>query len=324
MATKNFEKMSYKKLEALYKTASDEDKVAIKAAMDKKQEATEATEQNEATEATEQNEATEATEQNEINLDELVEQLKVNLYHKCRVVPFNTANWVDGYIAGIIKDKRSGKALYAIKTEDNARIVKVHGSKLLEILDETVEISVRTRKRKSSIEEVEWTPEITAEEIEKFIGDVGKTVKIENKQGRIIALIPDKRARRIIYKIEIPAPIDGMPDRIKKIFRVASFGPTIPIAEELDAEGLEINKAYREHREALIKRTPRTLADKYVYAEEALKKAAEKLHKAQDEFELKKQLFERAQEEFNAANNNQEEFNAANNNEESDDEESLA
>ena len=46
----------------------------------------------------------------------LAEELKKNVNHRCQAVPFNTVEWVDGYIAGVIEEKRSNKVLYAIKT----------------------------------------------------------------------------------------------------------------------------------------------------------------------------------------------------------------
>ena len=79
----------------------------------------------------------------------LAEELKKNVNHRCQAVPFNTAEWVDGYIAGVIEEKRSNKVLYAIKTDDGRRIVKVYDSNLVHILDEVVEPEKKARVRKA-------------------------------------------------------------------------------------------------------------------------------------------------------------------------------
>ena len=71
---------------------------------------------------------------------------------------------------------------------------------------------------------VEWTPEAIAEEVNKVIGNVGKTVEFEKYRitdengeehiemvvGRIVAIVPDKRVQRLLYRISVPAPIEGL------------------------------------------------------------------------------------------------------------------
>ena len=111
----------------------------------------------------------------------LAEELKKNVNHRCQAVPFNTVEWVDGYIAGVIEEKRTNRILYAIKTDDGRRIVKVHGSNLIRILDEVIEPEhkPRARRAKENVEHVEWTPEIIADEINAVIGNVGRQVKFE-------------------------------------------------------------------------------------------------------------------------------------------------
>ena len=103
----------------------------------------------------------------------LAEELKEKVVnHRCQAVPFNTAEWVEGVVSGIIEDKRSNKVLLAIKLDDGRRIVKVHDSKLVKVLDEVVEPVKASRGRKqkdpSMIEEkTDWLPE----EIEAAVTD---------------------------------------------------------------------------------------------------------------------------------------------------------
>lgn len=340
MATKKFNQMTTKKLNALLATASDEDKAAIEAVLA----AREQTQTSVVTEETsdevvltpEEEAAIKAAEENGgINplyngskatlekkpkmTDEerhaLAEELKVNINHRCQAVPFNTVEWVDGYIAGVIEEKRSNKVLYAIKTDDGRRIVKVHDSNLVKILDEVIvpERKVRTRKAKNDVEKVEWTPEAIAEEINKVIGNVGKIAEIEKYRttdengeehietisGRIVAIVPDKRTQRLLYRILVPTPIEGNPLAAKIMHKVVT-AEGLQIAEEFDAEGQELNAKYCDRRKAAAARTPLTPQDRIIRCEENLKKAEEKLQKATEELEVKKKQLEEAKAELDA------------------------
>lgn len=350
MATKKFAQMTTKKLNALLATASDEDKKAIEAVLAAREQAqasaaeapaeeaapAAAEETAEETQLTAEEEAaikaaeengglnplyngSKATQEKKLKMTDeerhtLAEELKKNINHRCQAVPFNTVEWVDGYIAGVIEEKRSNKVLYAIKTDDGRRIVKVHDSNLVRIFDETVEPEkkVRTRKAKEgSTEKVEWTPEAIAAEVNEVIGNVGKAVKfekyrttdaetgeekIEYTEGRIVAIVPDKRAQRLLYRISVPAPIEGNPLATKIMHKVVTAD--LEIAQDFDAEGEELNKKYCERREAAATRTPLTPQDRFVKCEEAVKKAEEKLQKAQEELEAKKKQLEDAKKEL--------------------------
>ena len=330
MATKKFNQMTTKKLNARLNTASDEDKVAIEAVLaareqakgvvaDTQDEAPAADTQDEAAADT-QDEAPAAPEvkHSEKMTDEerhaLAESLKVNINHRCQVVPFNTIEWVDGYIAGVVEEKRSSKVLYAIKIDDGRRIVKVHDSNLLKILDETVELKRKVRARRSGdAEKIEWTPEMIAAEVNAVIGNVGKQVEvekystvdengnthIESVSGRIMAIVPDKRSQRVFYRISIPTPTEENPSASKITHKLVT-SENIHIADDFDAEGKEFNAKYCERREAAAARTPRTPQDRVICCEENLKKAEEKLQKATAELELKKQQLEEAKAELNA------------------------
>ena len=76
-------------------------------------------------------------------LTELAESLKVNVGHRCKVVPFNTIIWEDGTIVGVVSDKRTNKAMFSVRLDSGRRIVKASDSSMLQILEETVEITKR-------------------------------------------------------------------------------------------------------------------------------------------------------------------------------------
>lgn len=343
MTTKKFSQMTTKKLNALLATASDEDKKAIEAVLAAREQAqapeaetpaetpvyedeTPLTPEEEAAlKAAEENgglnplyNGSKATQEKKPKMTDeerhaLAEELKKNVNHRCQAVPFNTAEWVDGYIAGVIEEKRSNKVLYAIKTDDGRRIVKVHDSNLVRILDEVVEPEkkARARKAKDPADKVEWTPEAIAEEVNEVIGNVGKTVEFEKYRttdengeehiemvvGRIVAIVPDKRAQRLLYRISVPAPIEGNPLATKTMHKVVK-AEGIKITEEFDEEGAQLNAKYLERREAAATRTPLTPQDRVIRCEENVKKAEEKLQKAQEELEAKKKQLEDAKKEL--------------------------
>lgn len=336
MVTKKFAQMSTKKLNALLNTVNEEDRVAIEEVLAAREQAqtpafTPQEEYVDETPLTPEEEAAlnEAEKNDGINplsaakskqklTDEersvLAQELKKNINHRCQVVPFNTVEWVDGYIAGVTEEKRSNKVLYAIKTDDGRRIVKVHDSNLLRIFDEVVELEKRARaprKAREAAEKTEWTPEVIANEIAEVIGNVGKTIEIEKYRttdengeehvevviGRIVAIVPDKRSQRLLYRISIPTPVEGNPLAAKIMHKVVK-SEGLKIAEEFDAEGQELNTKYCERREAAATRTPLTPQDRYVKCEESVKKAEEKLKKAQEELEAKQQQLEAAKREL--------------------------
>ena len=349
MTTKKFSQMTTKKLNALLATASDEDKKAIEAVLAAREQAqapvsgetqsevanpvqefedTEnplTPEEEAAIKAAEENgginpmsNSSKATQEKKPKMaDEdrhaLAEELKKNVNHRCQAVPFNTVEWVGGYIAGVIEEKRSNKVLYAIKTDDGRRIVKVHDSNLVRILDEVVEPEkkARARKAKDPADKVEWTPEAIAEEVNEVIGNVGKPVEFEKYRttdengeehiemviGRIVAIVPDKRAQRLLYRISVPTPIEGNPLATKTMHKVVK-AEGIKIAEEFDEEGAQLNAKYLERREAAATRTQLTSQDRVIRCEENVKKAEEKLQKAQEELEAKKKQLEDAKKEL--------------------------
>lgn len=321
MATKNFEQMSTKKLSALYGTATEEVKAQIRAELEKRGEMVESVLEELTPEEKEIIKVAEANGGNNPNYEkpakakrltdeerhELAEKCKENVYHRCQAVPFNSVEWVDGYIAGVIEEKRTNKVLYAIKTDGGQRIVKVSDSKLIRILDEVVAVENRPRRGKTKMKE-EITPEALAEELSAVVENVGKLVVItkfalgENGEkqstvfsGRITGLVPDKRSGRVLYRISIAN--DSGANII--MHRVAGNNEGFDI-EGFDSEGEELNAKYRAKREAAIARASVTPQDRVQRCEENLRKAEEKLRKAQEEIEAKRQQLADAQTELNA------------------------
>lgn len=340
MTTKDFAQMTTKKLNALLATASDEDKKAIEAVLEAREQAQASVNDDEdaqltpeeeaAVEAAEENDGlnplyngSKATQEKKNRLTDeerhsLAVELKKNVYHRCQVVPFNSVDWVDGYIAGVIEEKRTNKVLYAIKTDDGRRVVKVSDSNLIRILDETIERPAKRvhvpKSQKVKLEKRILTPEEIREEINKVIGNVGKLVKYEkyttvNKEtgeerteyaeGRIIAITPDYRSQSIFYRISIPAPVEGNPLAVKITHKNTAKKDLI-IAEDFDEQGKELNTKYLGRYTTAAARSAITPQARYTKCEEAVKKVEAKLQKVTAELEAKKKQLENAKAELDA------------------------
>lgn len=339
MATKNYSSMSTKKLNTLLATASEEEAVEISAVLNDREQVVTAEAKKESTvveidpeedltaeekaliekaEAASPSEkkvkTPTAAKMSDDERHELAESLKEKVGHKCRVVPFNTVDWTPGIISGIIEDKRANKVLYAIKTDDGRRIVKVYDSSLLEILDETVEI-VRTPRTKTkdpnavAAEKKEWLPEEIEAEVEKTKVNVGKMVsypkfklmesaeeKAEGKEpeieeGRIVSLVPDKRGHRVLYRIEVVVP-EGAE---KKFSHKVSSLETLTIAADFDEAGKELNDAFCKRRESNANRVVMTPQQRVEEANKAFEAAKVALEKAQSMLEKRAKELAEAQ-----------------------------
>lgn len=338
---KKFSQMTTKKLNALLETANDEDRAQIEAVLAAREQVaanpedlsntpvggvdgtTDVTvgdeltpEEEAALKAAEANgginpgyaEKAHAKKMTNEELDALVKELSVNINHRCQVVPFNTIDWVDGYIAGIMKEKRANKALYAIKLDNGKRIVKAYDSNLLRILDETVTVVERKRaprKAKTDAEELPWTADDVNNEISKYIENVGKFVTFsifgqaeheEPVTGRILGITPDKRVKALLYRIEIPAPTEANPDAVKTVHKVVTASLTID--PEYDETGAEMNAKYRERRDNIVNRVPMTPQDRVMLCRENLEKAQAAIEKAQTNYEAKLKLLKEAEAEL--------------------------
>ena len=329
MATKNYEKMTTKKLEALLKIASDEEKALINEELQKRAEAKKASQSAEASKATEatkvpetkaelspeETAAIEGAEETtakveklkkaKLSLEELskiADECQANVKHKCQIVPFNTAIWVNGVIVGVVVDKRSSSVLYAVKTEDGRRIVKKYDSPLIKIFDEIDENTPSHRGRAKSegaatvTEAGDWDMEA---DIEKFIVNVGRKIKFdafgtgEEFEGRIMALVPDKRVNRILYRIKVVDEELG----IEKIMHKVATSTGFTIAEDFDEEGAKFNEQYCARRNrASAQATPE---ERVAICEEAVKKAEAAFEKAKAALEAKKAQLEAAKAELN-------------------------
>lgn len=284
-----YKNMTTKKLQALVSTVSDEDKKAIETILAERTALAEGpaapdTTNYEDPDMTDEERAAlaEAEKNGGVNplykpgrkkampSDEerakMLENAKAVVFHRCEAMPFNSAEWASGYIAGVINDKRSAKILLAIKLDDGRRIVKVFGSPFTKVLDEVVEKS----KAKRKINREPWTVEETAEALKPVIENVGKRVIFsDNTGGYIKTIVPVRRSRHLLYAIELFTPTDENPDATKIIHRTLN-AKGMTIAAEFDERGAAINAAYIKRRNAEPKNKV-SAEDKFVAIEAALK-----------------------------------------------------
>lgn len=298
---KNFETMTTKKLNALMATASDEDKAAIQAVLDSRNQVVNDSEDSELT--AEEQAAIEYAEANngenpmhkskkERMTDEaraaLAAELREKyLHHKCQVVLHNTVIWTDGYIAGVIEEKKASTVLFRIKLTETGRTMnKVYDSPMLKISeDETVTPTrkVVIRSGKAIDKSEPWTEEAIAEELAKYQGLVGMPCEVTKEDakisGRISGLVPEKRQRTILLRIAYETA-----DGTKYMHKVAHEGeiPGLTILEA-DEEFAKLNAAYAERNspEAKAARRTKGAPKERVFALTAKLEAANKALEAQ-------------------------------------------
>lgn len=341
MATKDFSKMTNKKLNALLASASEEDKVKIQEVLDaRNQIAAEPEVESELT-AEEQAIIDEAEKNGGINpmyqgkkaakpkknklSDEeraaLAAELKEkHLHHKCQVVLFGTIIWADGYICGVLDEKRSGTVLYRVKLDEGRTVHKAYDSELIKIFDEKIEVTEAKAKARNLSREARgkidrsqpWSEEAVQQALEDTFPLLGRAVEIkkeegENLAGRIIGLVPEKRAHVMLLRIKIDVA-EG--EAAKYMHKTVTAGD-LAIAEEIDDKAKEIQDAYIARRaekpakEAKQKATPAermiVLKDQLAKAEATATKAAERVQSLQEKIaacqaELDANLAEQAEE----------------------------
>lgn len=257
----------------------------------------------------------------------LAEKLRAEaVNHRCEVVPFNSLEWVPGIIASVIEEKRTNKVMFAVKTDDGRRIVKVHDSQLIKILDEVVEPAKKVRSNKKTALDVngnpipgntaeDWSDEAIEEAVKEVIANVGKTISYpeagaygevaENApivSGRIVSLVPNKRQQTILYRIELDQTDEEVAAKAaKKYAHKVTTNEALVIADELDEVGQKINDGFvaRRYKESAPK-VQMTPEEAYKAAEASLNKAKEALAKAQATLEKRQAAFDEAKAAFEA------------------------
>lgn len=306
MTTNKFTNLSIKKLYALLETASEEDKELIMQEIEVREADVISPKPEEPKVVKRRNK----TRMTDTECGALAEEWRQYVYRRCQVVPFNSVEWVDGYVAGIFHDRRANKVMVAVKTEDNRRIVKVCGSPLLKLLDTSVPLeeipAPRRKKRAGRLVLPDWDSEEMNKEIDSLLHNIGRMCSFERYSsrfdenlsgigittGRIVAITPDKKAQRLMYRIEV----EGSDKAIHKMVDA----DTLTIAEGIDEEGMTIQTKYINRRNASRKRAPLTPEDRVLSCEAKVQKVKDKIAELHKVLEQKTAQLEQARRELNA------------------------
>ena len=305
----NFKKMFNEELVALQETADEQTIAAIEAELESRAAADAEDQTAETEEPTEATEETKAAE-----LEALLAECQQNVGHRCRLVPVGTIEYENGTVVGCVKIKRSNTVAYAVKLDNGKRVVKNYKAPLFEILDEVVERAKVTRHASSRAKAEPWSEERMAEEVAKYIGNVGRTIVIkgateeENTTGQITGIVPVKRSNSVLYRVAVPAPTEEDPKAVAIVHKSVVNTDAYDIMDATE-ESEAFNANYMAHRENLANRTPLTGAELVLDLELKLEKAKEAVKKAEERVaSLEKAIAEKkAQLEAAAAESSEEE-----------------
>lgn len=307
----NFKKMSDEELVALQETADEQTLAAIEAELESRAAAAAA----ETTEPAAEEAAPEADDEAKAaELEALLAECQQNVGHRCRLVPVGTIEYENGTVVGCVKIKRSNTIAYAVKLDNGKRVVKNYKAPLFEILDEVVERAKVTRHAGSRTKAEPWSEERMAEEIAKYIGNVGRAIIIkgateeENTTGQITGIVPVKRSNSVLYRVAVPAPTEEDPKAVAIVHKSVVNTDAYDIMEATK-ESEAFNANYMAHRENLANRTPLTGAELVLDLELKLEKAKDAVKKAEERVAaLEKAIAEKkAQLEAAAAESSEEE-----------------
>lgn len=276
----NFKKMSDEELVALQETADEQTKAAIEAELEARGSASNT---EEAAEVAETAEATETGTEN-VELEELLKSCQEKVGHRCKLVPVGTIEWAEGVIVGCVKIKRSNTVAFAVKLDNGKRVIKNYKAPLFEVLDEVVEHAKVHRNNATKAER--WSDERMAEEIAKYIGNVGRNITTKNADGEavtglITGVVPVKRSNSILYRVVLPAPTEENPEATVTVHKSVTNTDSFAIGEATE-ESEAYNAEYMAHREALANRQPLTGAELVLDLELKLEKAKDAAKKAQE------------------------------------------
>jgi len=292
----NFKKMSDEELVALQETADEQTLAAIEAELESR--AAAAAEQAPAEGAPADSapadgapadgaEVEAIEEAKAAELEALLAECQENVGHRCKLVPVGTIEWEEGTVVGCVKIKRSNTVAYAVKLDNGKRVVKNYKAPLFEILDEVVERAKVTRHAGSRAKAEPWSEERMAEEVAKYIGNVGRAIVIkgateeENITGQITGIVPVKRSNSVLYRVAIPAPTEEDPKAVAIVHKSVVNTDAYDIMDATE-ESEAFNTNYMAHRENLANRTPLTGAELILDLELKLEKAKEAVKKAEE------------------------------------------
>lgn len=128
---------------------------------------------------------------------DILNEMKSKIGYRARVVPFNSIQWVEGVVTGVLDDVRAKNPLWTVKDLKTGKVIrKAFGSDLIEILDEKVEdfslkqrsISPKTEKDVEDLLKTAWSY-------------VGHFCEISDNRFLIKSVVLDKRTNTVLLKL---------------------------------------------------------------------------------------------------------------------------
>lgn len=283
---------------------SEEEKAAIAAA-----EAGEAAEATKAEKKVKKEPKPKAPKLTDEELSAIYEQIVPNVGHECSIVLRGTAIRGNGYITGVLKEKRAMQLYYRIKlyeteTDEAKFVFKKYNDESLNISEEIAEeytASSNTGEAKKRKTRTDKVPQMTDDQWAQYkesmraviANHVGKKITLKNGLvGRIKDVLFDSRTQGTYFACQVV--VDGVNKTKYQVvhYTVDELGAYIidtdQIDETVDEEFTKLNEAFR-NRKVVEKRNPkRTPAEKVAYLQEQVRKAEDTLKKAQETLESRK------------------------------------
>lgn len=213
--------------------------------------------------------AEQTPEQKEAAIKALAEECRKNINKRCQAVPYNSAEWIDGVIAGVQTDLKAGRVVYAILLSDGRRIAKVHNSPLVKISEEIDEaFAKRPRGGNRSAQPKESMTDEKKEELRlQYQENVGREYATDTESGTITGLQFNPKTSNWQYTTERTVTND-MGDSVKvKGFKSCRL-EGLQLSEERNEE---LYSKYINRRPGGFARKPMTVEqlEKAVAAKEA-------------------------------------------------------
>jgi hypothetical protein len=221
----------------------------------------------------------------------IVAEMKAKIGYKTKVVPFNTATWVEGVVTGVLDDQRAKNPLWVVKDLESGKIIrKAFGSDLIKI-SETEKVAIPKNVRTSK--GVKYTEKEIMEQLADAYQQIGKfaeIVEFNNKDGEvtkalIIGAMHEKRSNRVMYRLRKE---DG-----KTIHKV--YGNGVKVLEEIDPEIFAKNAEKREKAATLS--DPAKRAE---YIAKEIEQLSDQIAQLQEKIEVKRQALAEAEAEAKA------------------------
>jgi len=304
MATKNFEKLTTKKLNALLNSASEEEKALIQAELDKRSEAQAAAasaqenmeakgkghyemeaselspEEQAIVDAAEAEEKAGKATSKKTNLSLTPEEIEArkaemteNIGHVVKVMPNGEVEWMEGYISGVQHDKRSNACMYIVKVNGKT-VRKAYGAKSLIITEEVKEIVKAKEAKVAGEPRAKRTYEEAEELRDNAKPNIGRYAMLPVGEEKIKVyangIMLDKRSNAVLYAFK---------NEEGKTLYKAVDNKSIEWLDEWNEE--KRNRASSEYAATKAGLNPKqkleALAAKVEKAKEALAKAQERL-----------------------------------------------